>query len=136
MTMMGKRDVKRTMLVGCLLCATACLQNALTAEAQTGSAIFFEGARLIVGGRSDAALRRAGRYGDGWVGAWCSVDRYAKALAIIDETAAASGREVVPWQHGYQPWVGVGDTRYEARSRVQKAMEAFYKAMKASVSED
>ena len=73
--MMGKRDVKRTMLVGCLLCATACLQNAPTAEAQTGSATFFEGARLIVGDGSapieDAAFivenntfTRVGRNGE------------------------------------------------------------------------
>ena len=28
---------------------------------------------IIVGGRSNAALRRTGRFGDGWVGTWCSV---------------------------------------------------------------
>ena len=75
MMMMGKRGVKRTMLVGCLLCAIAYLQNAPTAEAQTGSATFFEGARLIVGDGSapieDAAFivenntfTRVGRNGE------------------------------------------------------------------------
>ena len=82
---------------------------------------------IIVGGRSDAALVRTGRFGDGWIGAWCSVRRFTQALGIIDEAAAQAGRTRVAWQHGYQPWVGVADTREEARRRVAAAMEAFYK---------
>ncbi|MEM1229924.1 MAG: LLM class flavin-dependent oxidoreductase [Pseudomonadota bacterium] len=82
---------------------------------------------IIVGGRSDAALRRTGRYGDGWVGAWCSERRYAQALGLIAESAAEAGRGDVSWLHGYQPWVGVGDSTAEARARVSRAMEAFYK---------
>ncbi len=82
---------------------------------------------IIVGGRSDAALRRTGRYGDGWVGTWCSVRRFEQALALIDESAREAGRDGVPWLHGYQPWVGVADSRAEARERVCGAMEAFYK---------
>ena len=37
------------------------------------------GVRVFVGGRSDAALRRAGRYGDGWTGLWVSVRRFVEA---------------------------------------------------------
>jgi alkanesulfonate monooxygenase SsuD/methylene tetrahydromethanopterin reductase-like flavin-dependent oxidoreductase (luciferase family) len=82
---------------------------------------------IIVGGRSDAALRRAARLGDGWVGAWCSVDRYTSALELIDESAASLGRDAPTWHHGYQPWVGVGDTPSEARKVVAREMEGFYK---------
>ncbi|MEM9622188.1 MAG: LLM class flavin-dependent oxidoreductase [Pseudomonadota bacterium] len=82
---------------------------------------------IIVGGRSDAALRRAGSYGEGWIGVWCSPQRYAQALALVHETAEAAGREAVPWQHGYQPWIGVAETREEARQVVKKQMESFYK---------
>lgn len=82
---------------------------------------------IVVGGRSDAALRRSARFGDGWVGAWCSVDRYVAALDLIDREAAEVGREATPWRHGYQPWVGVGDTPEEARRLVAREMEAFYK---------
>ena len=32
---------------------------------------------IIVGGRSEVALRRAGRHGDGWIGVWVSPGRYA-----------------------------------------------------------
>jgi len=82
---------------------------------------------IIVGGRSDAALRRAGRYGDGWIAAWCSVERFSAALGIIDAAAHDCGRSATRWQHGYQPWVGVADTRQEARARVKQAMESFYR---------
>lgn len=82
---------------------------------------------IIVGGRSNAALRRTGRYGDGWVGTWCSVRRFAEALELIDTSAREANRGAVEWLHGYQPWVGVGATRDEAKRRVSAAMEAFYK---------
>jgi len=82
---------------------------------------------IIVGGRSNAALARAGRYGDGWVGVWCSPRRYQEALQLVQEAASAAGRTNVSWQHGYQPWLGVADTREEARAIVAREMEAFYK---------
>lgn len=81
---------------------------------------------IIVGGRSNAALKRTSQYGDGWIASWCSVERFKEALKMIDETAIACGRHV-NWQHGYQPWVGVADTKAEARSIVAKEMEGFYK---------
>lgn len=81
---------------------------------------------IIVGGRSNAALKRAGQYGDGWIATWCSVKRFKEALQLIDDTAVECGRDV-NWQHGYQPWVGIADTKDEARSIVAREMEAFYK---------
>jgi alkanesulfonate monooxygenase SsuD/methylene tetrahydromethanopterin reductase-like flavin-dependent oxidoreductase (luciferase family) len=82
---------------------------------------------IIVGGRSDAALTRAGRLGDGWVGVWCSQARYQRALNIIEEAAQASGRNNINWLHGYQPWVGVDSDQKRARAVVKDQMEAFYK---------
>lgn len=82
---------------------------------------------IIIGGRSNAALKRTARIGDGWIGAWCSVRRFAEALQIIDDAAAKNGRGDVDWIHGYQPWVGVADTKEAARSLVAAEMEAFYK---------
>ncbi len=82
---------------------------------------------IIVGGRSNAALSRAARYGDGWVGAWCSSRRFAEAVAIISDEAAALGRDNVDWQHGYQPWVGVAGSESKAKELVSHAMESFYK---------
>ena len=80
---------------------------------------------ILVGGRSDAALARTARYGDGWIGAWCSPRRFAEAVAIIDQEAANVGR-TVDWCHGYQPWIGVGPSKEEARQVVADAMERFY----------
>jgi len=81
---------------------------------------------VLVGGRSDAAVRRAGRYGDGWLGAWCSARRFAQIADTCDEVATASGRTAVAWRHKYQPWVGLGATREEARDHVATAMRRFY----------
>jgi len=82
---------------------------------------------ILIGGRSDAALARTARIGDGWIGAWCSVRRFTEAVTGIEEMAAASGRLDVPWIHGYQPWVGVAETAARARELVAAEMEAFYK---------
>jgi len=82
---------------------------------------------IIVGGRSDAALARAGRYGEGWIGVWCSPERYRQALTIVHDVAEQEGRSNVTWQHGYQPWVGVASSRNQARQVVKQQMEAFYK---------
>ena len=79
---------------------------------------------LVVGGRSDAALERAGRLGDGWLAAWCSPRRFAEGIAVV-ETAGA-GRDAA-WQHGLQLWLGVGTSPEEGRSHVAETMERFYR---------
>lgn len=81
---------------------------------------------MLVGGRSDAAVRRAGRFGDGWVASWCSPRRFAEAVAQCDAVATEAGRSVA-WRHQLQLWVGFGDDRAEARSAVAGAMESFYR---------
>ncbi len=78
---------------------------------------------FLVGGRSDAAVRRAGLLGDGWLAAWCSPTRFAAAAAMAEEIGA--GRAVA-WQHGLQVWVGLGASREAARAHVAAAMEGFY----------
>lgn len=81
---------------------------------------------IIVGGRSNAALRRAAEYGDGWIGVWCSVRRYREALALVDDYAQAAGRSLPNWCHGYQPWIGVDRDPATARAVVKEGMEQFY----------
>jgi len=102
----------------------------------SGEFFSFEQARIIptpdppipvyVGGRADAALRRAGKYGDGWLGIWCSSDRYAESIAIFNQAAEEAKRDVQA-DHGIQLWVGVGKDRTEAASFVGPAMEGFYR---------
>ena len=79
---------------------------------------------IVVGGRSNAALRRAGRLGDGWLGVWCSPRRFAEARAEVE--AHGTGRTVA-WRHGLQVWVGLDRDRTAARERLSRAMEGVYK---------
>jgi alkanesulfonate monooxygenase SsuD/methylene tetrahydromethanopterin reductase-like flavin-dependent oxidoreductase (luciferase family) len=82
---------------------------------------------LVVGGRSDAALRRAGRLGDGWLGIWTTPERCAEAITTVEDHAAAAGRTGVHWRHGMTFWCGFGDTRADARRHVAPLMEGLYR---------
>src|SRR6266480_4022006 len=57
---------------------------------------------IIVGGRSDAAIRRAGRLGDGWLGIWNSPRRFAAATTMAAQEAARVGRAEPPNRHAMQ----------------------------------
>jgi alkanesulfonate monooxygenase SsuD/methylene tetrahydromethanopterin reductase-like flavin-dependent oxidoreductase (luciferase family) len=81
---------------------------------------------IVVGGRSEAAVRRAARLGDGWLGIWVSVGRFAKVVATIDEVAEQAGRGAVAWRHGMQVWCGLGGSRAQARALLAPTMQAFY----------
>jgi len=80
---------------------------------------------IVIGGRSDAALRRVARHGDGWLGLWVSPPRYADATGRISRYASDAGREVTRWRHGMQVWCAFG-TADVARTRLAAAMEDFY----------
>jgi alkanesulfonate monooxygenase SsuD/methylene tetrahydromethanopterin reductase-like flavin-dependent oxidoreductase (luciferase family) len=82
---------------------------------------------LLVGGRSDNAVRRAGRLGDGWLGIWNSPKRFAAAVEIASEEAVRVGRADPPRRHAMQVWCGFGTTRETARGRVASAMQRFYR---------
>ncbi len=80
---------------------------------------------LVVGGRSDAAIRRAGRLGDGWVAIWVSARRYREGLAMAGDVAADADRDV-DWHHAIQVWAGIDDSRDRARELVAWQMEDLY----------
>lgn len=82
---------------------------------------------LFVGGRSDAALRRAGRYGDGYTGIWQSVDRFRQAREIIGAVAMDASRDPGGIEMGIQFWTSVAESREVARAQVAGAMEAMYR---------
>jgi len=84
------------------------------------------GVPVFVGGRSDAALRRAARYGEGWTGIWVSVRRFQEARERISEFAAAAGRDGDAIEMGIQVWVGVNKDADVGRAIVGARMEAFY----------
>lgn len=89
---------------------------------------------VVIGGRSDAALRRVARHGDSWLGLWVSPDRYAAAVGLIAKYAADEGRQKKGegevgggWQHGMHVWCGIGASAATARSRLAGVMETFYR---------
>lgn len=116
------------------------LRQLLTGESVShhGAFIRFEDARIrpapdprvpiVVGGGSEAAIRRAAKHSDGWLGVWCSPARYAEVVAQIG--AQSAGRSIplpTAWDHGLQVWVGLDSERARARERLAKTMESMYK---------
>jgi len=81
---------------------------------------------IIIGGRSDAAVRRAGRLGDGWLGVWNSPRRFAAAVELAAQEAAAAGRPGPPSRHAMQVWCGLADSKEAARACLAPAMQAYY----------
>lgn len=80
---------------------------------------------ILIGGRVDASLERAARFGDGWLAVWVSPDRFAQATATVNARAAELGRGA-PTAHGLQLWCGIDADRERARARLAKGMENFY----------
>jgi alkanesulfonate monooxygenase SsuD/methylene tetrahydromethanopterin reductase-like flavin-dependent oxidoreductase (luciferase family) len=81
---------------------------------------------ILVGGRSNAALMRTGRLGDGWLALWISPRRFEEAIDHIEIAATEANRTGVAWQHALQLWAGFGPSRAGARRRLSAAMEAAY----------
>ena len=81
---------------------------------------------IVVGGRSDAAVRRAGRFGDGWLGIWVSPRRFGSVVAQIAEHAADADRDSSGFQHAMNVWCGFGTRRDDARASLSTGMQTFY----------
>ena len=74
------------------------------------------GPPLLVGGRSDAAIRRAGRLGDGWLPYMISPRRYAAGLEAVADQARDAGRDPATLQHALVLFAHVDDDGEHARS--------------------
>lgn len=82
---------------------------------------------IYIGGRSDAALVRAGRLGDGYTGIWQSVERFRQAREVIGTAATGAGRDPAGVEMGMQFWTSAGPDRDVARATVADRMEAMYR---------
>jgi probable F420-dependent oxidoreductase len=74
------------------------------------------GPPIWIGGRSDAALARAGRQGDGWISYVVQPERYAQSLEKIRRAAAEAGRDLGRFVAGHLTFVTVGRD-YESAER-------------------
>ena len=71
---------------------------------------------IWVGGRSDAALARAGRQGDGWISYVVQPERYKQSLAKIEAAASAAGRSLDGFAKGHLTFITLGKD-YESAER-------------------
>jgi probable F420-dependent oxidoreductase len=74
------------------------------------------GPPIWIGGRSDAALARAGRQGDGWMSYAVQPDRYAQSLAKIRAAAEGAGRSPDGFVASHLPFVTLGRDPEAARA--------------------
>jgi alkanesulfonate monooxygenase SsuD/methylene tetrahydromethanopterin reductase-like flavin-dependent oxidoreductase (luciferase family) len=81
---------------------------------------------LIVGGRSDAAVRRAATLGDGWLGIWVSPRRYGAVRDHIARRASEVGRNPSRFEHALNVWCGFAHTHEAAREVLATQMQDFY----------
>ncbi|MFN0070718.1 MAG: LLM class flavin-dependent oxidoreductase [Chloroflexota bacterium] len=84
------------------------------------------GIPIWIGGRSEAALRRAARLCDGYIGIWISARRFGEIVVQHQELAAEYGRADAPFTFGMQFWLGVDSDRETARRKVAERMTATY----------
>jgi alkanesulfonate monooxygenase SsuD/methylene tetrahydromethanopterin reductase-like flavin-dependent oxidoreductase (luciferase family) len=79
---------------------------------------------IVVGGSSEAAIERTARFGDGWLGIFCTPRRFGATAASLAERADAHGR-AVDWL-GMNLWCGVDDDADRAREHAAATMSALY----------
>jgi alkanesulfonate monooxygenase SsuD/methylene tetrahydromethanopterin reductase-like flavin-dependent oxidoreductase (luciferase family) len=81
---------------------------------------------IIVGGRGDPAIRRTARYGDGWLGVFCSARRFAETRQRILDATGELGRKAPSW-FGVNVWCGLDADGTRARDLLGQRMEALYR---------
>ena len=84
------------------------------------------GPPVWLGGASESALRRVGRYYDGWMPYPPSADRYADGLAAVRAAAAEAGRDTAAMTPALFVSVVVTDTVERGRELLRMFAEASY----------
>ena len=74
------------------------------------------GPPIWIGGRSEAALTRAGRQGEGWISYVVQPERYAQSVDKIRAAAAAAGRSLAGFEYGHLAFVTLGRDWESAKS--------------------
>ena len=81
---------------------------------------------IWVSGRRDAAMRRAAKYGDGWMPYFYDPERYRDSVAKITGFAAEAGRDVSDFQWAYFPYISIYPTVEEAAEVAAEALGGRY----------
>jgi alkanesulfonate monooxygenase SsuD/methylene tetrahydromethanopterin reductase-like flavin-dependent oxidoreductase (luciferase family) len=82
---------------------------------------------ILIGGVADAAIRRAGELGDGWIMApFGSLDDFARGQDLAREGAAAAGKNPDDLTYGRLLYVAVDEDREKARQAITKFLHGYY----------
>lgn len=81
---------------------------------------------ILIGGKSEATIRRTVEHGDGWLAMLVSARKFAEFAHQIAKRAEETDRKA-PEQHGFEVWVGLADDADTARACIAPKMEALYK---------
>ena len=84
------------------------------------------GPPIWIGGRSDAALARAGRQGDGWVSYVVQPERYAQSLEKIRTAAQQAGRTLEHFVAAHLAFITVGRDYETAKTEWVKFLTRRY----------
>lgn len=79
---------------------------------------------IVIGGNSDAAIRRTATLGDGWLGIFCSARRFRATVERIGQEAAAVGRD--PRWFGVNLWCGLDEDPDVARDLLGERLQKIY----------
>ena len=69
---------------------------------------------IWVAGRKSAAMRRAGRYGDGWLPYFYSPEQYRDSVPTIQVEAEQAGRDLSGFEWAHYSFISLYDTREES----------------------
>ena len=81
---------------------------------------------IWVAGRRDAAMRRAVRYGEGWLPYFYSPERYVDSVEKIHAFAVAEGRDLSDFHWGLFPYISIYPTEEEAAHTAAEALGGRY----------
>ena len=82
---------------------------------------------IWVGGRAEAAQRRAARFGDAWMPFVITPERFAEGWAHVGERAGALGRDPASIVPAVQVWAQFNDDLAEALTTIAARIEATYR---------
>jgi len=135
---LGLRESKR---VANLRESIAVLKQLLTGESVTYEGRFYQldeavvrpavtrpgGVSLYMGGRVDAALRRAAELTDGWIGGpFSPAEDYRASLATVHEYAKGFGRDPAGMEAGKLIYVSVDDDKGRALATLKPFIADYY----------
>jgi alkanesulfonate monooxygenase SsuD/methylene tetrahydromethanopterin reductase-like flavin-dependent oxidoreductase (luciferase family) len=82
---------------------------------------------IYIGGRAEAALRRAGELADGWImGPFGTVEDFKRSWSIVQDAAHAAGKDPDALVAGRLLYMAVDEDRTRAREALRRFLHGYY----------